>query len=399
MSTKKVVEINLGNFGSTGAIMQGIAQEAEKSGISVYMAYPGGEKNLAKKDKDLIICSSTYKKIVRLLAEYSGLNGCFSVLATLRFLCKLNKIKPDLIHFHNLHDSYINIVLLFRYIKRHNIPVIWTLHDCWSFTGHCPHFTMVNCNKWKSGCQHCEQLDLYPTSRIDFSRALWKLKKNLFANTKNMIIVTPSQWLAKLVKQSFLKKYPVKVINNGIDLDVFRPVESNFKALHQLKNKFFLLGVAFDWGKRKGVDVFVELAKRLDDRFVIVLVGTNDEIDKILPDRIISIHRTSNQEELAEIYSSADLFVNPTREENYPTVNMESIACGTPVLTFRTGGSPEIPDDKSGYVVDVDDIDEIEKQIVRICTEKVFSKEDCLERAKSFDKKIKFSEYVELYNS
>ena len=191
----------------------------------------------------------------------------------------------------------------------------------------------------------------------------------------------------------------MQVINNGIDLETFKPISSDFRQRYNIsESQYVLLGVAFGWGKRKGLDVFVELSKRLDDKqYKIVLVGTDYSVDKMLPKNIISIHRTQNQNELAEIYSAADLFVNPTREENYPTVNMESIACGTPVLTFRTGGSSEILDDKTGYVVDADDIDDLEKQIVCICTKQVFSEDDCLERAMKFANNIKFQEYINLY--
>ncbi len=227
---------------------------------------------------------------------------------------------------------------------------------------------------------------------------MWKLKRKWFTGVQNMTIITPSEWLANLVRQSYLKEYPIKVINNGIDLNVFKPTKSDFRQKHHLENKYILLGVAFGWGKRKGLDVFIDLAKRLDDRFQIVLVGTNDDVDKLLPANIISVHKTNNQQELAEIYTAADLFVNPTREENYPTVNMESISCGTPVLTFKTGGSPEIPNVKTGYVVDVDDIDEMERQIIKICTERVFSKEDCLKRATAFNADKKYMEYIELYS-
>ena len=215
-----------------------------------------------------------------------------------------------------------------------------------------------------------------------------------------MTIVTPSQWLADLVKKSFLKDYPVKVINNGIDLSVFKPTESDFRQKHGIGDKYMLLGVADSWGARKGLDVFIELSNRLDAaKYQIVLVGTNEVVDKQLPDNIISVHRTQDQKELAGIYSAANLFVNPTREENYPTVNMESIACGTPVLTFRTGGSPEIPDETCGAVVDCDDIDALESEIIRITKEKPFSQEACLKRAEAFDKDKLFREYVDLYEN
>lgn len=397
MKKKVIVEVNLGNFGSTGTIMREIAIEASNAGYKVYQAYPETNNNKNPSNNDIIICSNKCLKFSKLLALYSGYNGCFSIIETIRFINRMKKIKPDILHFHNLHNSYINFPILFSFIKKYNIRIIWTLHDCWSFTGQCAYFDLVKCQKWKNGCHNCPQIEAYPASKVDKTKTMWKIKKKYFTGVKNMTIVTPSEWLANLVKCSFLSIYPVKVINNGINLDIFKPTFSNFRSDKKIINRYIILGVAMGWEKRKGLDVFVELAKRLDDRFAIVLVGTNDEIDKILPDRIISIHRTSNQEELAEIYSSADLFVNPTREENYPTVNMESISCGTPVLTFRTGGSPEIPDERTGYVVDVDDIDEMEKQIIRICTNKVFTLENCLNRSKKFDKHLKYQEYIELY--
>jgi glycosyltransferase involved in cell wall biosynthesis len=228
---------------------------------------------------------------------------------------------------------------------------------------------------------------------------MWRLKKKWFTGVEDMTIVTPSQWLAGLVKESILKDYTVKVIHNGIDLSIFKSMPNNFREKYGIpENKKILLGVAFGWGIRKGLDVFLELEKRLDPhKYQIVLVGTDDKVDKQLPAGIISIHRTQNQQELAEIYTAADLFVNPTREENYPTVNMESLACGTPVLTFRTGGSPEILDENTGAVVDCDDIDALEQEIVRICDKKPHSMEACLTRAKSFDMNERFEEYIKLY--
>ena len=227
---------------------------------------------------------------------------------------------------------------------------------------------------------------------------MWRLKKRWFSGVKNLTVVTPSQWLAELVRQSFLKNYPVQVINNGIDLSVFNPTPSDFRKRNKISDdKYLLLGVAFDWGVRKGLDVFIELSKRLSDQYQIVLVGTDSAVDAQLPKNIISIHKTQNQKELAEIYSAADLFVNPTREENYPTVNMESIACGTPVLTFRTGGSPEIVDDTCGYVVDCDDVDAMEREIRRITVNSPYTKEQCVLKAKSYDMNLKFEEYLKLY--
>ena len=377
-----------------------IAAEARKQGHEVYTCCPKSRSNLKKKVDHQILIGNIFSRNLHIkLAKLTGYNGCFSILSTWNCLRKIKKISPDLIHLHNLHNCYINLPMLFKFIKKYNIRVIWTLHDCWSFTGQCPHFTLAKCEKWKIGCYECQSYREYPQSRVDKTQKMWKLKKKWFTGINNMTIVTPSQWLADLVKQSFLKDYPVQVINNGIDLETFKPISSDFRQRYNIsESQYVLLGVAFGWGKRKGLDVFVELSKRLDDKqYKIVLVGTDYSVDKMLPKNIISIHRTQNQTELAEIYSVADLFVNPTREENYPTVNMESIACGTPVLTFRTGGSSEILDDKTGYVVDAVDIDDLEKQIVCICTKQVFSEDDCLERAMKFANNIKFQEYINLY--
>ena len=398
---KGIASINLINRGSTGKIMRSVSALAEKNGYIAYQAYPGSRINLPTIERDIVLCSFVTSRLNRELAKFTGYNGCFAPITTLRFLSKLNKIKPDILHFHNLHNSYINLPLLFRYVKKHRIRVIWTLHDCWSFTGRCPYFDMTKCDRWKTGCGNCPYpKESYPQAIVDKTAKMWRLKKKWFTGIEDMTIVTPSQWLADLVKESFLKDYPVKVINNGIDLSVFKPTESDFRQKYGIGDKYLLLGVADSWGARKGLDVFVELSKRLDDsKYKIVLVGTNDGVDKQLPDNIISVHRTQNQKELAEIYTAADLFVNPTREENYPTVNMESIACGTPVLTFRTGGSPEIPDETCGAVVDCDDIDALESEIIRITKEKPFSQEACLQRAKAFDKDKLFGEYVNLYEN
>lgn len=398
---KTIISINLGNFGSTGTIMSGIGETAQKYGYVTYQAYPGHKNNRLAKPDDIIICSDFVNRLNQKLAYYTGLNGCFAWLSTIRVLRKIDAIKPDIIHLHNLHNSYINLPLLFNYIKKHNIKTVWTLHDCWAFTGQCPHFTMAKCDKWKTGCHNCLQYGQYPESRVDRTKTMWQLKKKWFTGIKDMTIVTPSQWLADLVNESYLKDYPVRVINNGIDLDVFKPSDNSFRVQHNIPtNKFILLGVSFGWGKRKGLDVFVELASRLDsDKYQIVLVGTDEKVDKLLPSNIISIHRTQNQKELAEIYTAADLFVNPTREENYPTVNMEALACGTPVVTFKTGGSPEIIDNSCGLTVDCDDVATIEKKIRQVCEKKIFDTNSCLNRAADFDRNNRLKEYVDLYTT
>lgn len=400
--SKKIVAINSCLNGSTGKIMLGINSAAEHEG---YMTWTVTEyrrrKTRIKIDgiNSITVGSFLSRYFHVFTGKLIGLQGCFSFFATIRLVKQLDSIKPDVIHLHNLHDSFINLFVLFAYIKKNNIPVVWTLHDCWAFTGRCPHFQLTSCDKWQTGCNACEySKSLYPKSLIDNSEFMWRKKRKWFTGVGNMTIITPSEWLAGLVRQSFLKEYPVRVINNGIDLSVFRPTECDYRKQYGIpEDKYIVLGVAFDWGERKGLDVFIELSRRLGNDYQIVLVGTDDTIDRMLPESIISIHRTANQQELAKIYSAADLFVNPTREDNYPTVNMEALACGTPVITFNTGGSPEMIDDTCGVVVDCDDLESLEKEIIWICEEKPYSEEACLRRAAHFEERERFKEYIALY--
>lgn len=396
----RVAQINMVHNGSTGNIMLNISKllyekgEATKTFSSrIYSKTPIVLPSL---DNHHYFGSHFENFTHTAAAQLTGLNGNYSYFGTRKLINQLKKFNPDVIHLHNLHKFCINMPLFFKYIKRNNIPVVWTLHDCWTFTGHCPHFVMAKCDKWKTECHSCPQLLVYPKSRFDNTKLAHKLKKKWFLGVKNMTLVTPSQWLGNLAKESFLKDYTVKVINNGIDLTVFKPTQSDFREKYGLSDKKILLGVASGWDNSKGLDVFKELANRLDDSYRIVLVGLSGN-KQDLGEKIIAIKRTESKEELAEIYTAADLFLNPTRQDTYPTVNMESLACGTPVLTFRTGGSPECIDSTCGSVVEVDDVDAMEKEIIRICEEKPYSKEACLERAKNFDMYDRFEEYIETY--
>ena len=389
----KVVQINATcGIGSTGKICLGISRILNESNIENSIFYSTKSNGY----KFGIKCSDAkYIKLQALKSRIFGNYGFNSDRATLKIISELERINPDIVHLHNIHGHDCNLEMLFKYFKEKNTKLIWTFHDCWAFTAYCPHFTLMKCSKWQTLCFQCVQRRDYSWF-FDKSKILYKKKKELFSNL-DMTIVTPSKWLADLVKESFLKQYPVYVINNGIDLDIFKPSESSFRKEHCFENKKIVLGVAFDWGERKGLDVFIGLAERLSDDYRIVLVGTDDNSDKLLPDNVLSIHRTNNQKELAEIYSAADLFVNPTREDSYPTVNMEAIACGTPVLTFRTGGSPEMLDDTCGFVVECDDIVRLEDEIIRICSDKPCSKEQCTKKAEEFDENKRFKEYIELY--
>ena len=395
---KKLLSINSCNFGSTGTIMRQLSDVAEENGFVAYKAVPYSRSNMPKKDEKTIFIGNIIERNLHLfLSKHIGLNGCFSHIGTYFFLKKVKKINPDVIHLHNLHNSYINLSMLFKFIKKHDIKTVWTLHDCWTFTGKCPHFQLSKCNKWESGCNNCPSLSSYPKSTVDKTQKMYNLKKKWFTGVNNMTIVTPSKWLAGLVRKSFLKDYLVKVIYSGIDLSVFKPTESSFRKDNNLEDKFILLGVVSPWNYQNRYEVFLELSKKIDDTKKIVLVGLLKEQKAHLPANIIGIERTSNQEELAKIYSAADVFVNPTREEVLGLVNIEALACGTPVITFNTGGSPECIDETCGIIVPCGNVDKLEEAINYLCDNRQIDSVDCVKRSKNFEKNDKFTEYINEY--
>ena len=391
----KIVQINATcGSGSTGKICVDISRLLTDKNIENYIIYSGKKSTYPLG----IHCGDSKEiKIQAIRSRLFGFYGFNSKRITKRILKKLDEIEPDVVHLHNLHGHNCNLEMLLSYLRDHHIKTFWTFHDCWAFTAYCPHFSMDKCDKWKDGCRDCHRYREY-SFFFDRSRELYNKKKKA-SEGLDLTIITPSQWLAGLVKQSFFKNYPVKVINNGIDLEIFKPTPSDFRAKHGIPNdKYIVLGVAFGWGVRKGLDVFIELFKRLDkEKYQIILVGTDEKIDNQLPSNIISIHRTQNQKELAEIYTAADVFANPTREEVFGLVNVEALACGTPGVTFDAGGSPECYDETCGSVVPCDDIDAMEKEIIHICEEETFGADDCIKYAKNFDVRKKYREYLKLY--
>lgn len=388
----KVLQINSVPYGSTATISCSIARLVKESGSEVEVAF--GYSYHPIKNFDFIKIGGYWNKAIHLgLSRLTGLHGVFSRIATYRFLRKVKEYDPDIIHLHNLHGWYINIPMLVSYINKYNKPVVWTLHDCWALTGHCPHYDMIGCDKWKTECHDCPIYNKYPKSYVDSSRKMHKLKKKWFGSIKNLTIVTPSEWLMKQVKVSYLKDKNCAVINNGIDLDKFRVISD----INKSKDKFKLIAVSFGWDEKKGLDAIIELSKLLDDNYEITLVGTDDNVDKILPSRIKSIHRTQNQDELIRLYNESDVFINCTREENFPTVNIEAIACGLPVVTFNTGGSPEIIDETCGVVVPKNDVEAMANAIRRM-KETPFLKDSCRTRSLNYERTSKFREYLLIYN-
>lgn len=327
---------------STGRICTDLAAALEVQGHEVKIAY-GREKVPEQFQKYAVRIGSDFEvKLHGIKARLLDGCGFGSRKATEKFIEWVKKYDPDVIHLHNIHGYYINVEVLFNYLKTCGKKIIWTLHDCWSFTGHCVYFDYVGCDKWKTGCGCCPQKSEYP-ARIgpDMSKKHYETKKKLFTGIKDMTLVTPSQWLADLISQSYLKEYRTRIIFNGVDTDTFKPTKSNIKEQYNCQEKKIVLGVASVWDKRKGFDSFVELSKWLDSSYQIILVGLSKEQIEKLPKNIIGIERTNSANELAALYSAAYVFVNPTLEDNYPTTNIEAIACGTPVITYDTGGSPE----------------------------------------------------------
>jgi len=360
----KIVQINAFSNKSTGTIMMNIHKELLKQGHDSYVVWgrgrePENNHEIYMNDKLGVYFHGLYTRL-------TDKTGFASKGATKRLIKKLDEIKPDIIHLHNIHGYYINIEMLFNYIKKNNIRTIWTLHDCWAFTGHCPHFELIGCTKWKDGgCHDCPLKNMYPKSITDNSKWNYQKKKEIFTGVKDLTIITPSKWLANLVNQSFLKDYKIIVINNGIDTNIFKPRKSDFRKKYNLENKKIILGVASDWTKEKGYYDFIDLSKLLDNNYQIVMVGLNKEQLKEIPNNILGIERTENAIQLAEIYTAADVFLNLTYADNYPTTNLEAQACGTPCITYNTGGSPEsVPKEN---VVDKD----IAKVVERLNTKSI----------------------------
>ncbi|OUP75312.1 glycosyl transferase [Anaeromassilibacillus sp. An172] len=340
---------------STGRICTDLAVELEKQGHIVKIAY--GRENVPEQFKKYAvrIGNEIDVRLHAIKARMFDCSGFCSKSATRKFIKWMQEYDPDVIHLHNLHGYYINIEMLFRYLKSSNKKIVWTLHDCWPFTGHCAHFDFIGCNRWKDGCGNCKQKTEYPSSYfMDSSNKNWEKKKKIFSDIKNLTVVVPSKWLRGLVEESFLKSYPIKVINNGIDLNIFKPTVSDFKRNKSIEDKKVVLGVASTWSKKKGIDDFFKLRNRLDLNYVIVLVGISKDEIKNAPNGVLLISKTNDTKELAEIYSASDYFVNMTYEDNYPTTNLEAQACGTPCITYRTGGSIESVPNQN--VVDKGDI-------------------------------------------
>lgn len=397
---KRILQINgVSNFGSTGKIVKGIEKEIVNEGWQSFVAY--GRDAGHPDPQDIRIGNKADNIFHAVLTRFTDRHGHFSKKATTEFIKKIDAICPDIIHLHNIHGYYINYEKLFTYIQHKKIPVVWTLHDCWAFTGHCVHFEYVNCYKWEKECNHCIQTGNYPTSYVDNSYQNFLSKKKFFNLPEKIIIVPVSQWLSGLVKTSILKNYTNIVINNGIDLQKFKIIDNYQPILkkYNLHDCIFALSVASIWDFRKGLGELYKVASLLSEDYKLVVVGlTQEQIEK-LPKKIIGIKRTENIEELVALYNGANIFVNPTLEDTFPTTNLEALACGTPVVTYKSGGSPESIDAATGKIVEKNDFKSLLKAIeMYLKSDKEIFKINCRLRAeKFFDQNINFKEYIDLY--
>lgn len=391
----KILQINsVCGVGSTGRIATDLYKVLEEQGHECLIAYGRGTAPEGINSYKIGTNIDNYLHVAR--TRLLDQHGYGSKKPTIELIKKIKEYNPDIIHLHNLHGYYLNLEVLFNYLAESNKPVVWTLHDCWIFTGHCSHFDYIGCEKWKSECNHCPQKKEYPSSYLlDNSFQNFRKKKELFTKLKNLTIITPSQWLANLVRKSFLNKYPVQVVNNGIDLKVFKSTPSDFRKKYQLEQKKIILGVANVWAERKGFDTFIQLSSKLDDNYRIVLVGLTNKQKNTLPSNIIGITKTNNVNELVEIYSAADVFINPTREDNFPTTNIEAIACGTPVITYRTGGSVESVNETCGLIIDKDDFQSLANALKYNFPS--LNKDSIVKQAQKYNKYDKYSEYINIY--
>ncbi|SEA55305.1 Glycosyltransferase involved in cell wall bisynthesis [Xylanibacter ruminicola] len=382
------------NFGSTGKIVEQIGLLAESSGWEVKVAHSVRYARISRL-KSMSFSSKIGERWHALWALLLDRQGLHSTIETRRLVQMIIDYQPDLIHLHNIHGYYINYIVLFKYLASIDVPVVWTMHDCWSFTGHCTYFDMVNCEKWKSQCYECQNLVNYPKALTDRSRKNFQQKKEQFTSLKNLTMIPVSNWLGELTRKSFMGKYPIHVIHNGIDLNVFR-ILTNYQAKDTKK---MVLGVSSNgFSGRKGLDDFVTLSKILPDEYQIVMIGLHqDELAKI-PINIVGMGRTANVEELVEYYNRAAVFINPTYSDNFPTTNLEALACGTPVVTYNTGGSPEAVDETTGIVVKQGDVKELASAIMKI-TNNPKPSLVCRKRAvELFDKDRCFDAYLQLYD-
>lgn len=399
----KVVQINtVYQFGSTGRIVCELENTMRRNDISPYAIY-GRDMTGETFGPDVYKMNDKYGWYVhKYTTHLIGYQGYSSKKHTQKAIEFIEQIDPDVVHLHNLHGHYLNLEVLFDYLQRTNKKVVWTFHDCWPFTGHCAYFHHIGCERWKNGCGNCPQKTMYPRSMIfDRSERQWKDKRRMFSSLQNLHIVTVSNWLKSLVEESFLGDCDIRTIYNGIDISIFSPQNSGELVKSKLgldAAKKLVLGVASGWTERKGLSDFIYFAQNAPSDVIFLLVGQIPRSQK-LPDNIIPYGRTNSQTELAELYSAADLFVNPSRQETFGLTTAEAMACGTPAIVYDTTACPEVVgrDSRCGDVVP-----SMDRQAMLECILHRLSmvKDEVATRqwvVNNFDKEVQLANYIKLY--
>lgn len=390
----KVYQINsVCGFGSTGRIALDIADTLAANGDECRIGY--GRGNCA--DSRAFRFESDFEiKLHGSISRLTDRQGFYSTAATKRLIADIQQYDPDIIHLHNIHGYYLNADILFRFLRNYNRPVVWTLHDCWAFTGHCAYYSFAGCNRWKDGCHHCPQKKSYPASLLmDRSARNYQQKEKLFSSLPNLTIVTPSDWLRGQVSKSFLHRYPSVTIYNGIDLNVFTPKKADILEKYDLTDKKIVLGVANVWEPRKGLQDLTALSLLLPDEYQVVVVGLNGAQIEQLPKNMIGIQRTETAEELAQIYSAAHVYVNTSYEETMGLTTVEALACGTGVVVYDQTAVPEVITNECGAVVPAGDISKLKDAVCNAA----FLETACIEQSKNFEKNAQYSKYIALYNT
>ncbi|MCM1237444.1 MAG: glycosyltransferase [Ruminococcus flavefaciens] len=391
----KIYQINVVcGAGSTGRIAVDLSKMISKANGRCRIAYGRGN---APKDVDSFKigdkCDLYFHALMTRLTDRHGL---YSKRKTRKLIDDICVFEPDIIHLHNIHGYYVNYELLFQFLEKYKKPVIWTMHDCWAFTGHCAHYESAGCEQWRKECKNCVNLSGYPATwnscHVDEN---YNRKKKIFCSIKQMVIAVPSKWLREQLGQSFLKEIPCTVINNGIDLELYKYTHNDIKQRLGIGGKKLLLGVASVWTNNKGLLDMFKIAAKINEKYVICMVGLSKKQLKNIPAGIIGVERTESCEELAKYYSAADVFLNLTYEDTFPTTNIESLACGTPVITYRAGGSLEILEETCGIVVERGDIDGVINAIKKL--ESGMTRVACRTKATMYEKDLCYQKYLDLY--
>lgn len=395
----RIAQLNVVCNGSTGRIMKDLQREALNNEFEVKVFY-GRRKAMDKLDS--VKFSNFISFFIHMFITFLfNKHGHGSYLPTKRLIKKLKKFNPDIIHIHNIHGYYLNYPVLFSYLEKDfKGKIIWTLHDCWPYTGHCSHYAAVGCRKWETGCNNCPQKFDYPYSWFfDTSESEYILKKKYFTSVNSLCIVTPSHWMKTMAQKSFLNKYDIKVIQNWIDLDRFVPCYDSavYGKYNIPENKKILLSVSNIWTNKKGLDKLMELSSQIDDNYCMVLVGLNSYQINKLPDGVIGIRRTDNVKELINLYSISYVLINASLEESFSLVTVEAMACNTPVIALNSTALPELISDENGILITENEIG---------CYLNAINKVGCITRkdnairktVEKFNKRVLIKQYIDLYN-